>query len=115
MINGTPLDRIMTGGFVGNDKSQTLSDSVQADIPDRKNNKRKKTCPPSPSQPAVHELSSPSNEAIHKSAFPGLSPKLRVSLLSRREASESLLITLKLWACVRQRTAEPRRGLPKWP
>lgn len=68
MINRTPLDRIMTGGNVGNDKSQTLSDSVQADIPDRKNNKRKKSCfslfPPS--QPAVHKLSSPSNEAIHK-------------------------------------------------
>lgn len=33
MINGTPLDSIMTGGNVGNDKSQTLSDSVHADIP----------------------------------------------------------------------------------
>lgn len=40
MINGTPLDRIMIGGNVGNDKSQTLSDSRHSQA-GRKNNKKK--------------------------------------------------------------------------
>lgn len=46
MINGTPLDRIMTGGNVGKDKSQTLSDSRQADVPKQTERirKEKKMC-----------------------------------------------------------------------
>ena len=36
MNNGTPLDHIMTGGNVENNKSQTVFDRVHADVPKQK-------------------------------------------------------------------------------